>query len=129
MQELQSVRDEMRDIRRDITNLYNQQREVIPHGSLNVTTPKSNGPFYCSRTTEFPQPPHFDEELHPPPYSGRRGSFGGRGMPRHFEEIPRPQAGNGEPLYDDHGHMVGRPFAQAGKLPPIFGNVLTSALE
>ncbi|KAI5667479.1 hypothetical protein M9H77_17332 [Catharanthus roseus] len=25
--------------------------------------------------------------------------------------------------------MVGSPFAQAGKLPPIFGNMLTSALE
>ncbi|KAI5666857.1 hypothetical protein M9H77_16710 [Catharanthus roseus] len=61
MQELQSLRDEMRDIRRDVTNLSNQQRE-------------------------FHHPPHFDEELHPPPYGGRRGSFGGRGMPRHFEE-------------------------------------------
>ncbi|KAI5682119.1 hypothetical protein M9H77_03347 [Catharanthus roseus] len=43
----------------------------------------------------FHQPPHFDEELHPPPYVGRRGSFGGRGMPRHFEEVPRPQARHG----------------------------------
>ncbi|KAI5667947.1 hypothetical protein M9H77_17800 [Catharanthus roseus] len=77
MQELQSLRDGMRDIRRDVTNLSNQQR-------------RSNGPFNCSRTTEFHQPPHFDEELHPPPYSGRRGGFGGRGMPRHFEEVPRP---------------------------------------
>ncbi|KAI5638303.1 hypothetical protein M9H77_23696 [Catharanthus roseus] len=73
-QELQSLRDEMRDIRRDVTNLSNQQREVSPHGSLNVTTPRSNGPLNCSRTTEFHQPPHFDEELHPPPYSGRRGA-------------------------------------------------------
>ncbi|KAI5663900.1 hypothetical protein M9H77_23223 [Catharanthus roseus] len=55
----------MRDIRRDVTNLSNQQREVSPHGSLNVTTPRSNGPLNCSRTTEFHQPPHFDEELHP----------------------------------------------------------------
>ncbi|KAI5681583.1 hypothetical protein M9H77_02811 [Catharanthus roseus] len=70
----------MRDIRRDVTNLSNQQREVSPHGSLNATTPRSNGPFNCSRTTEFHQPSHFDEELHPPPYGGRRGSFGGRGM-------------------------------------------------
>ncbi|KAI5681221.1 hypothetical protein M9H77_02448 [Catharanthus roseus] len=77
----------MRDIRRDVTNLSNQQREVSPHGSLNVTTPRSNGPLNCSRTTEFYQPPHFDEELHPPPYGGRRGSFGGRGMPRHFEKV------------------------------------------
>ncbi|KAI5681678.1 hypothetical protein M9H77_02906 [Catharanthus roseus] len=97
MQELQSLRDEMRDIRRDVTNLSNQQREVSPHGSLNVTTPRSNGPLNCSRTTEFYQPPHLDEELHPPPYGGRRGSFGGRGMPRHFEEVPRPQARHGEP--------------------------------
>ncbi|KAI5667832.1 hypothetical protein M9H77_17685 [Catharanthus roseus] len=99
MQELQSLRDEMRDIRRDVTNLSNQQREVSPHGSLNVTTPRSNGPLNCSRTTEFHQPPHFDEELHPPPYSGRRGSFGGRGMPRHFEEVPRPQARQELELY------------------------------
>ncbi|KAI5680988.1 hypothetical protein M9H77_02215 [Catharanthus roseus] len=86
MQELQSLRDEMRDIRRDVTNLSNQQKEVSPHGSLNVTTPRSNEPLNCSRTTEFHQPPHFDEEFHPPPYGGRRGAFGGRGMPRHFEE-------------------------------------------
>ncbi|KAI5650206.1 hypothetical protein M9H77_36211 [Catharanthus roseus] len=77
MQELQSLRDEMRDIRRDVTNLSNQQREVSPHGSLNATTPRSNGPFNCSRITEFHQPPHFDEELHPAPKGGRRGSFGG----------------------------------------------------
>ncbi|KAI5649651.1 hypothetical protein M9H77_35656 [Catharanthus roseus] len=68
MQELQSLKDEMRDIRRDVTNLSNQQWEVSPHGSLNVTTPRSNGPFNCSRTTEFHQPLHFDEELHPLPY-------------------------------------------------------------
>ncbi|KAI5667645.1 hypothetical protein M9H77_17498 [Catharanthus roseus] len=105
MQELQSLRDEMRDIRRDVTNLSNQQREVSPHSSLNVTTPRSNGPLNCSRTTEFHQPLHFDEELHPPPYGGRRGSFGGRGMPRHFEEVPRPQARHREPLYDDHEHV------------------------
>ncbi|KAI5681409.1 hypothetical protein M9H77_02637 [Catharanthus roseus] len=105
MQELQSLRDEMRDIRRDVTNLSNQQREVSPHGSLNVTTPRSNGPLNWSRITEFHQPPHFDEELHPPPYGGRRGGFGGRGMPRHFEEVPRPQARHGEPLYDDHEHI------------------------
>ncbi|KAI5681549.1 hypothetical protein M9H77_02777 [Catharanthus roseus] len=104
MQELQSLRDEMRDIRRDVTNLSNQQREVSPHGSLNVTTPRSNGPFNCSRTTEFHQPPHFDEELHLPPYGGRKGAFAGRGMPRDFEEVPRPQARHGEPLYDDHEH-------------------------
>ncbi|KAI5663626.1 hypothetical protein M9H77_22949 [Catharanthus roseus] len=96
MQELQSLRDEMGDIRRDVTNLSNQKREVSPHGSLNVTTLRSNGPLNCSRTTEFHQPPHFDEELHPPPYGGRRGGFGGRGMPRHFEEVPRPQARHGE---------------------------------
>ncbi|KAI5674250.1 hypothetical protein M9H77_14614 [Catharanthus roseus] len=95
----------MKDIRRDVTNLSNQQREVSPHGSLNVTTPRSNGPLNCSRTTEFQQPPHFDEELYPPPYGGRRGGFGGRGMPRHFEEVPRPQARHGEPLYDDHEHV------------------------
>ncbi|KAI5677077.1 hypothetical protein M9H77_08027 [Catharanthus roseus] len=95
----------MRDIRRDVTNLSNQQREVSPHGSLNVTTPSSNGPLNCSRTIEFHQPPHFDEELYPPLYGGRRGSFGGRGMPRHFEEVPRPQARHGEPLYDDHEHI------------------------
>ncbi|KAI5664140.1 hypothetical protein M9H77_23463 [Catharanthus roseus] len=53
MQELQFLRDEMRDIRRDVTNLSNQQREVSHHGSLNVTTPRSNGPLNCSRTTEF----------------------------------------------------------------------------
>ncbi|KAI5653029.1 hypothetical protein M9H77_30216 [Catharanthus roseus] len=105
MQKLQSLRDEMRDIRRDFTNLSNQQREVSPHGSLNASTPRSNGPFNCSRTTEFHQPPHFDEELHPPPYGGRRDGFGGRGMPRHFEEVPRPQARRGEPLYDDHEHV------------------------
>ncbi|KAI5668560.1 hypothetical protein M9H77_18413 [Catharanthus roseus] len=105
MQELQSLRDEMRDIRRNVTNLSNQQREVSPHGSLNVTTPRSNGPLNCSRTTEFHQPPHFDEELHPPPYGGRRGGFGGRGMPRHLEEVPRPQARHGEPLYDDHEYI------------------------
>ncbi|KAI5664498.1 hypothetical protein M9H77_23821 [Catharanthus roseus] len=38
MKELQSLRDKMRDIRRDVTNLSNQQREVSPHGSLNATT-------------------------------------------------------------------------------------------
>ncbi|KAI5668988.1 hypothetical protein M9H77_18841 [Catharanthus roseus] len=97
MQELQSLRDEMRDIRRNVTNLSNQQKEVSPHGSLNVTIPRSNGPFNFSRTTEFHQLPHFDKELHPLPYSGRRGSFGGRGMPRHFEEVPRPQTRHGEP--------------------------------
>ncbi|KAI5652781.1 hypothetical protein M9H77_29968 [Catharanthus roseus] len=70
IQELQSQRDEMRDIRRGVTNLSNQQRKVSPHGSLNVPTPRSNGPFNYSRTTEFHQPPHFDEELHPPPYGG-----------------------------------------------------------
>ncbi|KAI5676647.1 hypothetical protein M9H77_07597 [Catharanthus roseus] len=197
MQKLQSLRDEIRDIRRDVTNLSNQEREAGHHGSLNVTTPRSNGPFNCFRTTEFHQPPHFDEELYPPPYSGRRGGFGGRDMPRHFEEVPRPKARHREPLYDDHEHpwqkkeeaprgtfqpptkprmeerghytnsptkralifsedlnswiekeedesdkcvedeenceddkhMVGSPFAQAGKLPPIFRNVLTSALE
>ncbi|KAI5677249.1 hypothetical protein M9H77_08199 [Catharanthus roseus] len=183
MQELQFLRDEMRDIRRDVTNISNQQREVNPHDSLNVTNPRSNGPFNCSRITEFYQPPHFDEELHPPPYGGRRGGFGRRGMPTHFEEVLRPQDGNGEALYDDYEHpwskkeeaprgtfhpstkpkmeeeahyasscltnralifkedlngwiekeedekMVGSHFAQAGKLPPIFGNVLTSVLE
>ncbi|KAI5658135.1 hypothetical protein M9H77_26928 [Catharanthus roseus] len=96
----------MRDIRKDVTNLSNQQREVSPHGSINATTPSSNGPFNCSRITEFHQPPHFDEELHPPPYGGRRGSFGGRGMPRYFEEVPRPQARHGEPLYDDYEHVL-----------------------
>ncbi|KAI5663903.1 hypothetical protein M9H77_23226 [Catharanthus roseus] len=105
MQKLQSLRDEMRDIRRDITNLSNQQREVSPHGSLNVTTPRSNGPFNCSRTTEFHQSQHFYEELHPPSYGSRRGGFGGRGMPRHFEEVPRPQARHVEQLYDDHEHV------------------------
>ncbi|KAI5668709.1 hypothetical protein M9H77_18562 [Catharanthus roseus] len=44
------------------------EEEVSSHGSLNATTPRSNEPFNCSRTTEFHQPPHFDEELHPPPY-------------------------------------------------------------
>ncbi|KAI5676961.1 hypothetical protein M9H77_07911 [Catharanthus roseus] len=44
------------------------EEEVSPHGSLNVTTPRSNGPLNCSMTTEFHQPPHFDKELHPPPY-------------------------------------------------------------
>ncbi|KAI5653220.1 hypothetical protein M9H77_30407 [Catharanthus roseus] len=98
IQELQSLRDGMRDIRRDVTNLSNQQREVSPHGSPNATTPRSNGPFNYSRTTEFHQPSHFDEELHSPPYGGRSGSFGGkggfggRGVPRHFEEVPRPQS-------------------------------------
>ncbi|KAI5682902.1 hypothetical protein M9H77_04130 [Catharanthus roseus] len=96
MQELQSLRDEMRDIRRDVTNLSNQQREVSPHGSLNVTTPRSNGPFNCSKTIKFYQPPHFDEKLH---YGGRRGSFGGRGMPRHFEEVPRPKVRQELELY------------------------------
>ncbi|KAI5650415.1 hypothetical protein M9H77_36420 [Catharanthus roseus] len=87
MQELQSLRDEMRDIRRDVTNLSNQQREVSPRSSLNVTTPRSNGLFNCSMTTEFHQPLHFDEELYPPPYGGRRGDFGGRGMPRHLKKF------------------------------------------
>ncbi|KAI5653900.1 hypothetical protein M9H77_31087 [Catharanthus roseus] len=91
MQELQSLRDEMRNVRRDVTDLSNQQREVSPHGSLNATTPRSNRPFNCSRTTELHQPPHFDEELHPPPYGARRDDFGRRGMPRHFEEVPRPE--------------------------------------
>ncbi|KAI5677097.1 hypothetical protein M9H77_08047 [Catharanthus roseus] len=95
----------MRYIRRDATNLSNQQREVSPHCSLNITTPRSNGPFNYSRTIEFHQPPHFDEELYPPPYGGRRGGFGGRGMPGHFEDIPRPHARHGEPLYDDHEHV------------------------
>ncbi|KAI5673859.1 hypothetical protein M9H77_14223 [Catharanthus roseus] len=104
MQELQSLRDVMRDIRRDVTNLSNKQREVSPHGSLNVTTPRNNGLFNCSRKTEFHQPLHFDEELHPPPYGGRRGGFGGRGIPRESEEVPRLQARHGEPLYDDHEH-------------------------
>ncbi|KAI5663855.1 hypothetical protein M9H77_23178 [Catharanthus roseus] len=53
IQELQSLRDEMRDIRRDVTNLSNQQKEVSPHGSLNVTSLRSNGPLNRSRTTEF----------------------------------------------------------------------------
>ncbi|KAI5658400.1 hypothetical protein M9H77_27193 [Catharanthus roseus] len=105
MQELQSLRDGMRDTRRDVTNLSNQQREVSLHDSLNVTTPRSNGQFNCSRTTEFHQPPYFDEELHQPPYGGRRGGFGGTGIPRHFEEVPRPQARHGESLYDDHKHV------------------------
>ncbi|KAI5664035.1 hypothetical protein M9H77_23358 [Catharanthus roseus] len=105
MQELQSLRDEMRDIRRGVTNLSNQQREVSPHGSLNATTPRSNGPFNCYSTTEFHQPPHFDAELHPPPHGGRRGGFEGRGMPRHFKEVPRPQARHRELLYDDHEHV------------------------
>ncbi|KAI5682210.1 hypothetical protein M9H77_03438 [Catharanthus roseus] len=43
----------MRDIRRDVTNLSNQQIEFSPHGNLNATTPSSNGPFNCSRTTNF----------------------------------------------------------------------------
>ncbi|KAI5658674.1 hypothetical protein M9H77_27467 [Catharanthus roseus] len=90
MQELQSLRDEMRDIRMD-SQCY----------SL-----RSNRPFNCSRTNEFHQPPHFDEELHPPPYGGRKGSFGGRGMPRHFEEVPRPQGRHAESLYDDHEHVL-----------------------
>ncbi|KAI5648395.1 hypothetical protein M9H77_34400 [Catharanthus roseus] len=51
----------MRDIQRDVTNLSNQQREVSTHSSLNVPTPRRNGPFNCSRSTEFHQPPHFDE--------------------------------------------------------------------
>ncbi|KAI5676786.1 hypothetical protein M9H77_07736 [Catharanthus roseus] len=105
MQELQSLKDEIKDIRRDVTSLSNQQREVSPHDSLNTTTPRSNGPFNCSRTTVFHQPPHFDEEHHPPPYGGRRGGFGGRGMPRHFEEVLRPRARHGEPLYDDHENI------------------------
>ncbi|KAI5657925.1 hypothetical protein M9H77_26718 [Catharanthus roseus] len=105
MQALQSLRDEMRHIRRGVTTLSNQQGEVSPHGSLNATTPRSNGPFNRNRTTEFHQPPHFDDELQPPPYGGRRGGFGGRGMHRHFEEVPRPQARHGEPLYDDHEHI------------------------
>ncbi|KAI5672284.1 hypothetical protein M9H77_12648 [Catharanthus roseus] len=62
----------MRDITRDVSNLSNQQREVSPHGNLNATTPRSNGPFNCSRTVDFHQPPDFDEELHPPPYGGRK---------------------------------------------------------
>ncbi|KAI5658078.1 hypothetical protein M9H77_26871 [Catharanthus roseus] len=106
MQELQSLKDEMREFRRDVTNLSNQQREVSPHGSLNVITPRSNGPFNCSGTTEFHQPPYFDEELHPLPYGGRRCDFGGRGMPRYFEKVLRPQARHGEPLYDDHEHIL-----------------------
>ncbi|KAI5639599.1 hypothetical protein M9H77_00543 [Catharanthus roseus] len=65
MQELQSLRDEMR----------------IFEGILNVHTPRSNGPFNCSRTIEFYQPPHFDEE------------------------VSRPQARHGEPLYDGHEHV------------------------
>ncbi|KAI5681675.1 hypothetical protein M9H77_02903 [Catharanthus roseus] len=95
----------MRDVRRDVTNLSDQQREVSPHGSLNVTTLRSNGLFNCSRATKFYQPSHFDEEPHPLSYGGSRGSFGGRGMPRHFEEVPRPHARHGEPLYDDHEHV------------------------
>ncbi|KAI5677481.1 hypothetical protein M9H77_08431 [Catharanthus roseus] len=76
----------MRDIRRDVTNLSNQQREVSPHGSLNATTSRSNGPFNCSRTTEFHQPPHFDEELHPPPYGDTLKKFQDHklGMESHY---------------------------------------------
>ncbi|KAI5677091.1 hypothetical protein M9H77_08041 [Catharanthus roseus] len=92
---------------RDVTNLSNQQREVSPHGSLNVTTPRSNGPFDCSRTTEVHQPPHFDEALHPPLYDGRKGGFGGRGMPRHFDKVPRPQARHGEPFVANRGRGLG----------------------
>ncbi|KAI5668458.1 hypothetical protein M9H77_18311 [Catharanthus roseus] len=73
MQELQSLRNEMTDIRRDVTNLSNQEKEVSLRGSLNATTSRSNGPFNCSWTTEFHQSLHFDVELHPPPYGGRRG--------------------------------------------------------
>ncbi|KAI5681674.1 hypothetical protein M9H77_02902 [Catharanthus roseus] len=68
--------------------------------------PRSSRPFNCSRTTEFHQPLHFDEELHPPPYGGRRDGFGGRGMRRHFEEVSRPQARHGKPLYDDYEHVL-----------------------
>ncbi|KAI5653156.1 hypothetical protein M9H77_30343 [Catharanthus roseus] len=56
-------------------------------------------PKVLNKTTKFHQPPYFDEELHPSPYDGRRGGFGRRGMPRHFEKVPRPQARHGEPLY------------------------------
>ncbi|KAI5681681.1 hypothetical protein M9H77_02909 [Catharanthus roseus] len=90
----------------DLLRVPRASREVSPHGSLNATTPRSNGPFNCSKTTEFHQPPHFDEELHPPPYGSKSGSFGGRGMPRHFEEVPRPQPRHEKPLYDDHEHII-----------------------
>ncbi|KAI5672387.1 hypothetical protein M9H77_12751 [Catharanthus roseus] len=94
MQELQSLRDSMRDIRSDVTNLSNQQREVraMDH-SVALGQPSH-------------QHPYFDEELHQPPYGGRIGGFGGRGKPRHFEEVPGPQARHGEPLYDDHEHII-----------------------
>ncbi|KAI5653523.1 hypothetical protein M9H77_30710 [Catharanthus roseus] len=67
MQELQSLRDEMRDIRRDVTNLSNQQREgggARAHSSCPLVLSLSNGSFNCSRTTKFHKPPNFDEELH-----------------------------------------------------------------
>ncbi|KAI5650462.1 hypothetical protein M9H77_36467 [Catharanthus roseus] len=35
----------------------------------------------------------------------KKGGFGGRGMPRHFEEVQRPQVRHGEPLYNDHEHV------------------------
>ncbi|KAI5650217.1 hypothetical protein M9H77_36222 [Catharanthus roseus] len=78
MQELQSLRDEMRNIRRDVTNLSNQQREVSPHGSLNVTTPRSNGPLNCSRTTEqvaTTKPPTSNFKPWPKKEEAPRGTF------------------------------------------------------
>ncbi|KAI5671448.1 hypothetical protein M9H77_11812 [Catharanthus roseus] len=45
------------------------------------------------------------------------------------EEDESGECVEGEENGEDDEHMVGSPFAQAEKLPPIFGNVLTSALE
>ncbi|KAI5666847.1 hypothetical protein M9H77_16700 [Catharanthus roseus] len=45
------------------------------------------------------------------------------------EEDESGECVRGEENGEDDDHMVGSLFAQARKLPPIFGNVLTSALE
>ncbi|KAI5675896.1 hypothetical protein M9H77_06846 [Catharanthus roseus] len=45
------------------------------------------------------------------------------------EEDESSECVEGENNGEDDEHMVGSPFSQAEKLPPISGNVLTSAIE
>ncbi|KAI5668387.1 hypothetical protein M9H77_18240 [Catharanthus roseus] len=90
MQELKSLRDEMRDIRRDLTNLSNQQKWVV----LTVVS------------MLLPE----------------------RAMD-HSIALGQPSSTNLQPNQRWKREMVGSPFAQAGKLPPNFDNLLTSALE
>ncbi|KAI5664436.1 hypothetical protein M9H77_23759 [Catharanthus roseus] len=69
IQELQSLRDEMRDIRRDVTNLSNQQREDHP---------------YVSKLFRYRLKASREAESHPTkgiPQVGQKPTLGGRSTP------------------------------------------------